>query len=216
MFGSVPAMAMKEDNTALFALLSSTFNRHNGDEKMMYAVLLFIILVIVIVAFMAWRKEERVPDKGVGDMGGILAAVTAANMAKGHGQEGNYLKDHLDHLYQNKELADIKAKEYDIDKYIAERTSWLALEQQKATDNARLENKDQTHQILTAVTAQISDLKNQITNDRLRSLEIELSEQKQEKYVGGLLEKFFPRPVAVNQIWGQVPMPAAVSTFGNC
>ena len=216
MFSNLPITAMKEDNTALFALLASTLNQHKGDDKMMYAILLFIILVIVIVAFMAWKKERHEPEKNHStDMGGILAAMAAANMAKpAHAHaEGGYLKDHIDHLYQNRELSDIKAKEYDIDKYIAEKTGWLALEQQKSIDNARLENKDQTHQILSAVTMQINDLKNQFTNDRMRDLEIRLSQKEQVEHTRSLFDQFFPRPVSVDAIYGQVPMPAAVNTF---
>lgn len=116
---NVPIAAMKEDNTALFALLASTLDRKRDDhgDKMMYAVLLFIILVIVIVAFMAWRHtgdHKRVEVGGVNEMGGILAAIAASNMAHrpvvhdhNHGQY-NYHMQH-DAMRDNlREFGEIK------------------------------------------------------------------------------------------------------------
>jgi len=211
--GGVPAVMGGSDSSGMMALLATLMRKDDdkGEEwmAMMFLFIVFVIIIIVIIALI-WSKRER-PESAL-----PYAAAMIPPVVNGYGYDKEQShREHWDQIRDTHkmEIVNLKgqfdlSRQADFNHYTAAMQSEKHnFETNKNIDALRAENERQTLLLMREMDQK------EAANLRERLLKEEL-EKSNLLQTSAIIHALAPKPpVAVNQVWGQVPMPAAVGAF---
>lgn len=215
--GGVPAIMAStgsNDNGYLPAMLSMLALHDRDDDDHMLLFIVFVIILFVIIALI-WSKNNGNQNIGYGYGYGVGAVAAGIDSNLDHREHWDIVRD-----TKTAEKESIKtmlegnfalARQADYNHY----TTNVEILRGKADTDSKIADVKFEQERQTLLLMREMDRKEaESLRERLLRVEMEKSNLHQSNHIiNTVIQAINPRPVPVNAIYGQVPIPAAVNSF---